>query len=290
MIISYVLPGVINRNEGSMEPVNIVTRKGTFVNPSFPNSVAKATTQGAECLAGALLAALSSAVPEFTAAPHGKMAQVAISGDNPRTKRRWAELDFFMTCCPSGGTEGYDGWDLGGPIFNLGSMRLPDVEIIEMFKPVHILRHEQEIDSAGAGKFRSGLGHAYEVKYLADCNVGSAFTGAGMYDYSLPAGLFGGKSPKPHKVSLCKEGGQIEKPDVHSFIKINKGDILNCHFGAGGGFGPPFERDIENVYEDVHNELVSVSCAKEDYGVVIDPATLEVDYKATYEFRKKHKK
>jgi N-methylhydantoinase B len=290
MIISYVLPGVVRRNEGAMAPIKIITREGTCVNPKFPTAVAKATTQGAECLGGALLAAFSKAIPNFIAAPHGKMAQIAVSGFNPRTKRRWAELDFFMTCCPSGGTEGYDGWDLGGPIFNLGSMRLPDLEIIELVKPVHILQHEQEIDTAGAGKFRSGLGHVYKVRYLADCSVGSAFTGAGMRDYSLPFGLFGGKSPKPHRVILRKANGTIEKPDVHSFIQINSGDIVECHFGAGGGFGPPFERDVERVREDVLNEVVSIEAAARDYGVVIDPVTLEVDHKATKRLRKEVKK
>ena len=56
---------------------------------------------------------------------------------------------------------------------------------------------------------------------------------------------------------------------------------------AAAGFGNPLERDIEEVREDVRNELISVEKAKKDYGVIIDPETLEVDFKATEELRKR---
>ena len=55
---------------------------------------------------------------------------------------------------------------------------------------------------------------------------------------------------------------------------------------GGGGYGNPFERDVQKVVEDVRNGLVSLEGARSDYGVVIaDPATLAVDHAATAKLR-----
>jgi len=290
IVINYILPGVVRRNQGAMVPIKIIAPEGTYAMPRFPAPVAKSTTQAAETIGIAIMIALSQVIPEWIVAPPGRMAQGFASGFNPRTKKKWADIDFFMCCSPSGGTEGYDGWDLGGPLFTLGAVRMPDVEIIELVKPVHILQHEQVIDSAGAGKFRSGLGHNYRVEYLVDVDPGSALTGAGMRDYSVPPGFFGGKSPRQNRVMLNRADGRIEKVDAHTFWDIRAGDIVEEEDMAGGGFGDPFERNIEKVREDVRNEVVSIEGAKRDYGVVIDPNTYEVDVKATEELRKAHKR
>jgi N-methylhydantoinase B len=286
LTLAYALPGRVKRNHGSMVPVKIIAPEGRWVNPTFPAPVAKCTTIAAECVGEAILLALSEAIPSAIAAPHGKMTQYFSSGFNPRTKRTWVDIDFFMTCAASGGTEGYDGWDLGGPLFNLGGMRLPDVEIIELVKPVHILQHEQVPDSAGAGKFRSGLGHIYRVQYLDDTYDGAALVGAGMRDYVVSEGFFGGKKPKPISVVIHRANGQIEKVDTGSFCNLYKGDIMECYFMGAGGFGDPFERDIKKVQDDVINEVISVESAKKDYGVVVDPVTFEVDRKARDQLRR----
>ena len=47
----------------------------------------------------------------------------------------------------------------------------------------------------------------------------------------------------------------------------------------------PAERDPESVREDVENELVSLKAANDVYKVVIDPATLRIDAKATQKLR-----
>jgi N-methylhydantoinase B len=54
---------------------------------------------------------------------------------------------------------------------------------------------------------------------------------------------------------------------------------------GGGGWGNPLERDLERVRRDVVEEYVSLKAAREEYGVVLDPETLEIDQKATQEQR-----
>jgi N-methylhydantoinase B len=55
---------------------------------------------------------------------------------------------------------------------------------------------------------------------------------------------------------------------------------------GGGGFGSASDRDPAAVADDVRDGLVSVEAAARDYGVVIDPATGEVDREATARLRK----
>ena len=56
---------------------------------------------------------------------------------------------------------------------------------------------------------------------------------------------------------------------------------------GGAGVGNPLERDMEAVREDVRDELVSTESAKNDYGVVVDPKTFEVNFVETEKLRKK---
>ena len=54
---------------------------------------------------------------------------------------------------------------------------------------------------------------------------------------------------------------------------------------GGGGFGDPLERDPTLVREDVLDGYVSIGGAREDYGVIIDPQTLEVRSEETESVR-----
>ena len=238
-------------------------------------------------IAEAIWLALSNAIPQWITPGHARVNCYFYTGFNPRTKRRYVCMDFLMAVQGSSGTEGYDGWDLGGPTCDLGAMRLPDIEIYELVYPIHVLQHEQEIDTAGAGKFRSGLGHIYNVRFLADCINGMLF-GQGMRDFSVPFGLSGGKNPRPNKIIVHRADGGVEEPDIMDFLKTKAGDIMEAHNMGAAGFGDPFERDLEKVREDVEKELVSIEGAEKDYGVIIDPVTLEVDAKATDKLREEH--
>jgi N-methylhydantoinase B len=55
---------------------------------------------------------------------------------------------------------------------------------------------------------------------------------------------------------------------------------------GGGGWGNPFHRDPARVRQDVLEGYVSIESAARDYGVVIDPRTLEIDAAATAERRR----
>jgi N-methylhydantoinase B len=69
---------------------------------------------------------------------------------------------------------------------------------------------------------------------------------------------------------------------------MKPGDVLVNNAGGGGGWGNPYERDVEAVLEDVRDDYVSVEAARESYRVVIDLSTMTVDAAATAELRASH--
>ena len=171
----------------------------------------------------------------------------------------------------------------------LGQVKTPDVEIYELTFPMRVLQHEHLVDSAAAGKYRSGVEKIYRMEWLEAFDAGVLF-GWGFKDYSTPVGLFGGKNAKAAGLVVHQADGEVkEYSDTNIFINSKAGDIWEYHFMTGGGFGDPFERDVEKVREDVKNELVSTEAARKDYGVVIDPKTFKVDHQATAQLRKKIK-
>ena len=70
---------------------------------------------------------------------------------------------------------------------------------------------------------------------------------------------------------------------------IVKGERYETLCAGGGGWGNPLDRDIARVVQDVKDTYVTVGKAKNVYGVVMDPDTLEVDYAATEALRKEKK-
>ena len=57
---------------------------------------------------------------------------------------------------------------------------------------------------------------------------------------------------------------------------VQPGDVVVMDAAGGGGYGNPLDRDPDSVANDVADGYVSAEGARQDYGVAIDPETLEV--------------
>ncbi len=162
-------------------------------------------------------------------------------------------------------------------------------------------------DSGGAGKFRGGMGTVDETLYFYDSMIMS------YVERSMcpPWGAFGAKPGLACRISVGQNRkklteGEAKDPRVlglqlewehfpnpsHPNAKISNMHIVGGSrvinmSGGGGGFGNPLQRDLWRVHEDVVNGYVSLESALNDYGVIIDPRTLEVDEKKTEERRKR---
>ncbi|MCY1551274.1 hypothetical protein D9M68_875910 [compost metagenome] len=67
--------------------------------------------------------------------------------------------------------------------------------------------------------------------------------------------------------------------------KFKAGDVFMFESTGGGGWGNPLKRSVNEVFEDVLDEYISIEAAKKYYGVVVNPETMQVDEAATSALR-----
>ncbi len=271
-------------NEGAMRPINVIAPPGSVVNCLFPAPTTCSTISNATAIIETVWLALSQAIPQSVQAAWGRWCAPATVGFNPKTGRPFADIHFM---CKGGGgaTYGYDGWDHMGVVVCSGGLRAPDPELHEMVNPYFILDYEYLPDSAGAGKWRGGMGTVYRWRVDAP-GIRAANFGGGVHEATAPFGLQGGKNAPPNILYIKKANGEVINVDAESLYDLEVGDIYEIYECGGGGFGNPFERPAEKVAAEVRDGLISVSAASAEYGVVVDPATFQVDLAATGKLRK----
>ena len=160
-----------------------------------------------------------------------------------------------------------------------------DPEMFELTTPHLLLKHEYVTDSAGAGRWRGGLGVETIFRIYGENVTGVTF-GDGVEEDARAFGLFKGKEGSINKLELTYPDGNVYLPQSKEVIKnIPKGTMFHEIAGGGGGYGDPFKRPVERVLKDVRNGFVSVEKARDDYGVVIDPVTLRLNNEETTKLR-----
>jgi len=253
----------IPHNEGMIKPLKYIVPEGIILNASYP----KATTFGNHLCpqtADAIFKALSTAIPDRVTAGWNHLLCSLFTGIHPLTDRKYVDICFLGMKGGSGALEGDDGYDHIGMIDASGGCIDQDYEMYEQQTPHRIIKHEYLKDSAGAGKWRGGLGVETEIRLGADNTTMVVF---GDGDKTAPYGLFGGKSSILNKISLKYPDGKETVPLSKDMIEdIPKGTIYHQIASGGGGFGDPKERDRERVMMDMKNGVVSPEKAKEEYG------------------------
>jgi N-methylhydantoinase B len=68
-------------------------------------------------------------------------------------------------------------------------------------------------------------------------------------------------------------------------MTIPRGTVFRHEVAGAGGWGDPLERDPAAVLKDVRNELVSLTAARELYGVILDASTWTVEAERTQQLR-----
>src|SRR5262249_38136297 len=100
--------------------------------------------------------------------------------------------------------------------------------------------------------------------------------------HCLPWGLDGGLEGTGNELGVRRGGAPVELANAKvSILSLKPGDAFVIRSGGGGGFGSPLERPAAAVRGDVRLGYVSLRAARDYYGVVIDPQTLDVDQQAT---------
>jgi N-methylhydantoinase B len=213
------------------------------------------------------------------------MLALAISGRDPRKGAPYVDILFNALKGGSGATYEVDGYDHIGLINCAGGILAQDPEMFELTDPHVLIKHEYVTDSGGAGRWRGGLGVETTFRIYGEDVTGVTF-GDGVDEEARAFGLFGGKEGSLNKMELIFPDGQIYYPKSKEIIKgIPPGTIFHEIAGGGGGYGDPFQRPVEKVLKDIRNGFISIEKAKEDYGVVIDPLTYQINEEETRRLR-----
>jgi N-methylhydantoinase B len=255
----------IPHNAGILRPIRIVNPEGSFLNARFP----AATTFGNSITgptSDAIFRAFSQALPKMVTAGWNRFLGLAVSGHDPRHDRPYVDILFLSLKGGSGGTWMADGYDHIGLINCAGGILAQDYEMFEIHDPHFLLKHEYLADSAGAGRWRGGLGVETEFVLNGEDVTAVAF-GDGVEEEARAFGFFGGKPGARNSLTLTYPDGTKRQAKTKEIIRgIPAGTVIHQVAGGGGGYGDPFERPPERVLEDVRDGKVSIEAAREQYG------------------------
>lgn len=266
-------------NHGFVEAMGEVkTRPGSLVNPIFPAPLGMRSNtmlRVSNCVFGTLAQATegqtSAASPVYVL--YMLRSLDLKSGD--------------YTLCIEGMAVGFgarpfaDGID---GVYYVAQKNYP-IEFAEMEFGMRVERYGLHRDSGGPGTYRGGCGVVRDIRVTADEGI----LGSRLENVLYPAwGVNGGHSGRPGK--LIVNPGTPDERELKPLSDNNrlvKGDLLRIMTPGGGGWGDPLEREMTRVRDDVLDGFISAASALEDYGVVLNPQTFELDEAETQQRRRR---
>ena len=264
----------IPHNEGMILPLKMIIPHGTVLNAAYP----KATTFGNHLCppnADAIQRALAAAIPDRITAGWNHLLCGLTTGRDPRKQEDYVDICFMGLKGGSGAMEGVDGYDHIGMIDASGGVLDQDYEMFEQQTPHRLVRHEYLRDSAGAGRWRGGLGVQTEF-VIGSENTQVVTFGDG--DVKPAFGLHSGRSGTLNSIELHKPDGSTYRTTSKDLVTgVPAGTRYVQQAGGGGGYGDPRLRPAEQVAREVRDGIVSEQAARELYGVALVPGSFEVD-------------
>jgi N-methylhydantoinase B len=266
-------------NEGLLRNLDEwIAREGSLLKPRFPAPLgmrANTRFRVMSCIFGALAQANGGKVPA------GSPVYVLYYF------RAWDEARRRPILCIEGLGVGLgarpfaDGVDV---IYYIAQENYP-VEYVERDFPLRIERYAVRPDSGGPGFHRGGAGVIRDVRVLCE----RAELATRMENTLVaPYGVAGGLAGRTGRIMLNPgTPRERELAPLGDGIILERGDLLRFETCGGGGWGDPLARDPERVHQDVARGIITARGAREDYGVALDPATLEIDKTETDEERRR---
>ena len=250
-------------NDGMWRAIKLTFSDRSVVSPEYPSPVGNCT-QSMHRLMDLLVEVLGKFQPEKGVAHSGGSGgtlalswPTGVVGPHPYTHYE------ILGSATAGSNQG-DG-ESGIATNSSSNLFLAPIEIVENAAPVRLRRFEMVPDSGGPGKYRGGLSYrrVYEV-------IASAKLNRRADRVKLPSlGSDGGSPGRTGEFALHPGTVREEHFGGSGFYDLEAGDTFAVAGSGAGGYGDPFERDVEAVLEDVRAGWVTVESAASAYGVVI---------------------
>ncbi len=285
--ISYALKATllpdVPGNDGCYRPIHASAPPGCILNARKPASVSQRHRIGAHIF-GAVIQALAEVLPDSVIAGSGFLVSTRVFADAAADKS--ISHSYLFSAGGMGASARTNG---------ISTVQVPalagavPVELFEITVPILTRCREFISDSGGAGRQRGGLAQRMELSLLPGY-AGRATVSVHAAGQNVPPfGLRGGGGGAP--AQILRDGvvlSRAEKVRIASALPLT--DIsatVGFETAAGGGYGPPTEREPASVQADVRDGLVSLERAADIYGVALDPDSLEIDANATTEMRRR---
>lgn len=257
-IVLSMLAGNEAPNEGHFRPLKIISRPGSMFHPVHPQPTFMygwPLMQLMESLFQAFAAALPGRVPSGSG---GDLCPVMFS--------TWDEERGEIASGGGAMSTGIGAFPYadGATLMHVsvGQSRMASVELGETKCGfVQYERRELVADSAGAGKYRGGMGWKVGYRVLRDTTFMAAIDRTKVPSWGQAGGLPG----MPNKVVLNYPDGRVVSTTKVTGLPLPKGILVEVYSGGGGGYGAPSERDPKAVHEDIRFGYTSEEKAREHY-------------------------
>ncbi len=260
-------------NEGSNRPITVIAPQGCIYNAG-PTAPCFLCGNVASTILELINKALYKVLPEkVPACSGGDVCGIGFFGEDPKKGRHWATLSSAAIGNGADFLSDGDNCTVHHSIAGSASGQGESIELTEANFPLFIESYQLVQDSGGAGKHRGGLGSCIQIRLLSPATLFAFIEKAKAPHW----GIDGGKEGLRNYATIKPKGKREFEVLKTSGMQLAEGTVVTATAGGGGGYGNPLERDVEAVRRDVINGYVSIGLVRQDYGVVIDPQSLEID-------------
>lgn len=276
-------------NAGMFAPITIRLPEDCWLNAKWPAPVVNCTCITASKINAAIWLALADAIPDRIIAPTFSEANWFMG--TVTTKEKGTTVFTDILSGGWGGTPFNDGMSV--TMDPLGNCLNTPAEAAEMLHEIQYEAFELNPDSAGAGRYRGGLGSIFKVRFNGTGFVGietsrtlEGSLGVNGGEKSIAQRLIRIRGEVREVIGGYTDNGSWVNPIANGFA-FEEGDTFCFEATGGGGWGDPLDRPVEEVLEDLLDEYITVGFAEEKYGIVVHPETLELDTKRTADLRER---
>ena len=228
----YILRCLVSRdyatNHGLYEPLDIITKKGTLIDPIPPAGVAAGNVETSQRITDVMIGVFSQLFPNAVpAASSGTMNNTVIGGIAPSGE----QFTYYETIAGGIGA-GKDYSPPNAKHSHMTNTRNTSVEVLEKYYPLRIREYSILSNTGGKGKWSGSDGVRRAIELTTDEAMLSIQSERRKYP---PFGLFGGEDGSRGKNILMTLNETIVLP-AKVTRKIKKGDIVIIETPGGGGY------------------------------------------------------
>lgn len=237
-------------NAGYYRTLDITAPPGCVVNSTPPAAVG-CRANSSTVLGDVIADALSQAMPDKALAASGPHHVYVLAGTNPRTGGYF--VDYESLAGGMGARANHDGLD-GVRVHASGSSNLP-VEALEHAYPLRVERYALRNHSAGAGRYRGGMGVIREYRVLA----GDIVVSLSSERQHVPARGMAGGGRGACGVFILNPDTPQERilPSAAGEVALPCGSVLKICTPGGGGYGNPAERSLQAIERDKRENRIA---------------------------------